>query len=50
MRTETLADEARKCRDWAPRYDGRPEQPFLLKAAAAFDELAREAKDKHSRS
>ena len=45
MRNETLADEARKCRNLAQRYDGRPEQPFLLKAAVAFDELAREERN-----
>jgi hypothetical protein len=46
MRTETLAEEARKCRNLAPRYEGRPEQRLLLNVAAAFDELAREGKSK----
>jgi hypothetical protein len=42
MRREELLDEARKCRTWARRFTGRPEQSFLLNAAALFDDLARE--------
>jgi hypothetical protein len=41
MTTDGLAYEARKCRDLAQSFAGRAEQPFLLKAAAAFDQLAR---------
>ena len=33
-------DEADSCRQKANDYIGRPEAPFLLKVARAFDELA----------
>ena len=39
MRTEWLAREAHTCRKRAEEYAGRPEQPFLLSLANAFDEL-----------
>jgi hypothetical protein len=37
---QALASEAKQCRKLAPEFSGRPEQPFLLKLAAAFEELA----------
>lgn len=40
MDSERLATEAETCRRLAKSYEGRPEQPFLLKAAALFDDLA----------
>ncbi len=40
MHREALVCEAKKCRECAPEYAGRPERPFLLKLAKAFDELA----------
>jgi hypothetical protein len=40
MRTEILANEAAKCRRQAKEFAGRPEQPFLLSVAEAFDDLA----------
>lgn len=40
MDRKRLAIEADTCRRLAKSYDGRPEQPFLLKAAALFDDLA----------
>jgi hypothetical protein len=33
-------EEADSCRRKADEYIGRPEAPFLLKVARAFDELA----------
>lgn len=33
-------DEAETCRRQAAAYKGRPERPFLLQVARAFDELA----------
>ena len=39
MDPRTLATEADTCCRLAKSYDGRPEQPFLLKAAALFDDL-----------
>lgn len=33
-------EEADSCRRKANEYIGRPEAPFLLKVASAFDELA----------
>jgi hypothetical protein len=35
-----LASEAELCRKSAVELAGRPEQPILLKIAAAFEELA----------
>jgi hypothetical protein len=35
-----LLNEARKCRRQAKAYEGRPEAPFLLSIARAFEELA----------
>ncbi len=32
--------QAAKCRRQATQYVGRPEAPFLLRVASAFDELA----------
>jgi hypothetical protein len=33
-------EQAENCRRQAIRYAGRPEAPFLLRVASAFDELA----------
>jgi hypothetical protein len=33
-------DQAEKCRKQASEFAGRPEAPFLLRVASAFDELA----------
>ena len=33
-------EQAEKCRRQAGEYAGRPEAPFLLRVASAFDELA----------
>jgi hypothetical protein len=41
MHPQMLANEAEKCRQWAPEYAGRPEEWFLLKLASAYEELAR---------
>ena len=46
MRRQALAEEAQHCRRSAERYEGRPEQQFLLKAAAALDELAHRPDEK----
>ena len=40
MRTRSHLDEAKYCRDLASEFVGRPERPFLLKAAEVFDDLA----------
>jgi hypothetical protein len=40
MRSQVLAEEAQVCRSQATLFPGRPEQPFLLKLAAAFEKLA----------
>jgi hypothetical protein len=40
MRNEFVS-EAVKCRENARRYRGRPEEPFLLRLAEGFEELAR---------
>ncbi len=37
---ERYAIEAEQCRRDARRYDGKPEQQFLLQAASAYEELA----------
>lgn len=37
-----LLKEARDCRRYARELANRPEGPFLLRLADAFDELARE--------
>jgi hypothetical protein len=42
MQAELMAEEAQVCRAQAALFPNRPEQPFLLKLAAAFDELALE--------
>ena len=44
--------EAEACRREALRYVGRPEAPFLLKVARAFDDLDRQrsAKKDHLRA
>lgn len=39
-----FASEAVKCRDQAKTFAGRPEEPFLLRVATAFEELAQIAK------
>lgn len=36
-------EQAEQCRKQASEYAGRPEAPFLLRVASAFDELAIEA-------
>jgi hypothetical protein len=36
----SLNQEAVSCRRTARRFAGRPEAPFLLKLASAFEELA----------
>jgi hypothetical protein len=36
-------DQAENCRRQACQYVGRPEAPFLLRVASAFDELAGDA-------
>jgi hypothetical protein len=36
----SFADEASRCRSQAAEFAGKPEQPFLLKLSAAFEELA----------
>lgn len=33
-------EQAEKCRRQAGEFAGRPEAPFLLRVASAFDELA----------
>lgn len=35
-----FAEEAEKCRSQALSYIGKPEAPFLLRVARAFDDLA----------
>jgi hypothetical protein len=40
MRKEFVS-EAAKCRNQAQQYVGRPEEPFLLRLANAFEELGR---------
>lgn len=41
MIAERLMTEAEKCRSLARVFEGRPEQPFLLKIAETFEDLAR---------
>ena len=36
-------EQADKCRAQASEFAGKPEAPFLLRVASAFDELAVEA-------
>lgn len=36
----SLRREAASCRETAKQFVGRPEAPFLLRMASAFDELA----------
>lgn len=38
--TMFFAEEAEKCRSQASAFAGKPEAPFLLRIARAFDELA----------
>jgi hypothetical protein len=40
MQTQSLSKEAAKCREQAKEFAGRPEQPFLLSVASAFEDLA----------
>ena len=40
MSTETLWEQAEDCRRRAHAYLGQPEGQFLLKVAAAFEDLA----------
>jgi hypothetical protein len=40
MNREALTNEAVKCRRLAPEFAGKSEEPFLLKLAAAFEQLA----------
>ena len=40
MHEQSIKDEAEACRALARRYAGRAEEPFLLKLADTFDELA----------
>jgi hypothetical protein len=35
-------EQAEKCRKQADEFAGRPEAPFLLRVASAFEELASE--------
>ena len=43
MRTDTFKNEAKKCRrQAATAFVGKPEEPFLLRLADLFEELARE--------
>ena len=36
----SFAEEAAKCRAQADEFEGRPEQPFLLRLSQAFEDLA----------
>lgn len=49
MDPKRLTTEAETCRRLAKSYEGRPEQPFLLKAAALFDDLAELHPSEHVR-
>lgn len=40
MRIKSMKREAVVCRAMAKKYAGRPEEPFLLKVASTFEELA----------
>jgi hypothetical protein len=40
MHGQSIKDEAEACRALAKRYAGRAEEPFLLKLASTFEELA----------
>jgi hypothetical protein len=40
VRVEPLVREAEDCRRRAAEFAGRPEQPFLLRLAEEFDDLA----------
>ena len=40
MRMKSMKREALVCRSMAKTYAGRPEEPFLLKVASTFEELA----------
>jgi hypothetical protein len=50
MRPEVLAEEAQLCRTRAAMFRGRPEQPFLLKLATAFEVLALSSLGDHEKS
>ena len=49
MRIWCLDAEAEKCRRIAVEFAGRPEEPFLLSVASAFEELACQADDPEAR-
>ncbi len=40
MPRDELMKEARVCRGMVQEFAGRPEQPFLIKLAVIFEELA----------
>lgn len=40
MRQEVLERHADECRKMIPEFAGRPEEPFLLQLASAFEQLA----------
>jgi hypothetical protein len=40
MNRVQFLDQAHECRSRAQAYAGRPEEPFLLSVAIAFEELA----------
>ena len=42
-------EQAEQCRRQANEFAGRPEAPFLLRVASAFDELAIEPGSRESR-
>ena len=44
---EQLLEEAHGCRRQALAYVGKPEAPFLLKVADAFEHLAFKAHERH---
>lgn len=39
-------EQAERCRRQANEFAGKPEAPFLLRVASAFDDLAIEADDR----
>ncbi len=49
MPRDELMKEARVCRAMVQEFGGRPEQPFLLKLAAVFEEFATKNKRADSR-
>lgn len=48
MAPQRLVIEADRCRSLARSFDGRPEQPFLLKIAAVFEDIAHPHTDQRS--